>query len=201
MGVQGGALSKRIRRGEGFGVTVEAAVALSPSSAMLPRGCPCEGARDRKRRRRSSRREGRQRGQRASPILLTTDQSGGVLCCLGGNRVGEERRRWRRADKQGKKEGGWTARRIPRVNYPREGGTVTNTLHLICKAAAEVHLSTASERPATALRQLMSPFNDMCCSVWQWPGGCGLGQMAKREGLSSASCLPTETNFTQRHTP
>ena len=136
--------------------------------------------------------EGRLQGQRASPVPLTTDQSGGVLRCLGGNRGGR-RRRWRRGDKQGRKEGGWTARRIPRVNYPREGGTVTNTLHLICKAAAKVHLSTARERPAKAPRQLMSPFNDI--SVWQWLGSCGLGQLAKREGLSDASCLPTETNF------
>ena len=146
---------------------------------------------------RESEREGKLQGQRASPVPLTADQSGGVLRCLGGNRGGRRRRRrrrrWGRGDKQGKKEGGWTARRIPRVNYPREGGTVTNTLHLICKAAAKVHLSTARERPAKAPRQLMSPFNDI--SVWQWLGSCGLGQLAKREGLSDASCLPTETNF------
>lgn len=109
---------------------------------------------------------------------------------------GKRRRRWRRGGgKQGKYEGGWTARRIPRVNYPCEGGTVANTLHLICKAAAKVHLSSASECPAIAPRQLMSSFNDMCFSVWQWLASCGLGQLAKREGLSNASCLPTETNF------
>lgn len=67
--------------------------------------------------------------------------------------ISKERRRWVdcKADPQGQ--------------LFREGGTVTNTLHLICTAAAEVHLSTASERPAKAPRQLMSPFNDMCFSV------------------------------------
>lgn len=55
------------------------------------------------------------------------------------------------------REGGCIARRIPRVNYPQEGGTAANTLHLICKEAAKVHLSSSSEHPATAPSQLMSP--------------------------------------------
>lgn len=147
-------------------------------------------------RERHWRREGRLQGQRANPILLTTNQSGGVLRCLGGNRGGNRGGGEEEEEvSKERREGGWTARRIPRVNYPREGGTVANTLHLICKAAAKVHLSTASERLAIAPRQLMSPFNDMCFSVWQWLGSCGLGQLAKRKGLSDASCLPRETNF------
>lgn len=39
----------------------------------------------------------------------------------------------------------------------------------------------------------MSPFNDMCFSVWL--GSCGLGQLAQKEGRSDIFCLPTETNF------
>lgn len=139
---------------------------LSSPLAALARECPCEGAGDRKRKGeelKKGREAAGSQGQpypadyqpiRRCPVLSWRQQRGKT----GG---GEDRG----GDKYGKKEGGWTARRIPRVNYPREGGTVTNTLHLICKAAAKVHLSTASERPAIAPRQLMSPFNDMCFSV------------------------------------
>ena len=161
--------------GNGPGSTGVRLLPLFPSApSASQRECPCEGAGDRE--------EGkggcRVKGPTPSCWLPTNQEES---CAVLEATEGEQRRRWsRRRDKQGKKEGGWTARRIPRVNYPREGGTVTNTLHLICKAAAKVHLSTASERPAIAPRQLMSLFNDMCFSVWQWLASCGLGQLAKR---------------------
>lgn len=82
----------------------------------------------------------------SAAVLEVAEGAGGVSGGGEEDEISKERRRWVdcKADPQGQLF--W------------EGGTVTNTLHLICKAAAKVHLSTASERPAEAPRQLMSPF-------------------------------------------
>lgn len=48
--------------------------------------------------------------------------------------------------RQAREGGGWAdCKADPKGQLFWEAGTVTNTLHLICKAAAKVHLSTASE--------------------------------------------------------
>lgn len=84
-------------------------------------------------------------GEEANAVLLTTNQSGGVLCRLGSSRRRSEEEA--KKTRQAREVGGWVdCKADPKGQLFWEGGTVTNTLHLICKAAAKVHLSTASER-------------------------------------------------------
>lgn len=136
----------KVRKGMGF-ATFAGRRAGGPVDGLRQERCCCGGAGEEEKKQRR-----RKAGQEADPVPLTVDQSdwsaavlevkeggGGGFGCGGGWMSGEE------DEISGEVGGRW--RRIPRVNYSGKEELESNTLHLICKAAAagggkkKVHLS------------------------------------------------------------